>query len=83
MAWGMDGDEWMGCVMGNCKDCKHWKTIYVSEPVPVEKGQCAAMVDSAISHNMAYVADHDGEGFLVTRFDFGCVLFEAKEIDPR
>lgn len=68
--------------MGNCKDCKWWKT----PDDPKERGLCSVIGDlSDPKANGLELAVIQCEGFdrryaeLWTLADFGCVQFEQRE----
>lgn len=63
-----------------CLNCKHWGGLTGSGP----RSECRRIVgvvgddgsEAAVLESRGY--DDDG-GALCTKFDFGCLLFEAKE----
>lgn len=61
--------------MGNCKDCKHWEFQLG------EQGLCKVISTPEHPYNdsdrLAYIVDYGPPTHLVTKGDFGCVLFEA------
>ena len=69
--------------MGNCKDCKFWDTDKTEwSGYSGNFNVCAKIIGDdeegflEIAHTIGH---YDHASGLVTRSDFGCVLFEAKE----
>ncbi len=80
-------------MMGNCKDCKHWadKAWDEGERISVidQVGRAWCLRFDSVTDEgtnpeelaVIRVADYQlGEPKLRTHGDFGCVLFEAKEV---
>jgi hypothetical protein len=76
--------------MGHCKDCQWWHRFTLADDRwdPVERwdgwGRCQAadsdMGGPLTEDTLAFVDDAGCNGpLLMTKPDFGCVMFEAKE----
>jgi hypothetical protein len=72
-------------VSGNCKDCRHWGGAMSIGPW-VGHGHCHGVTEGSKVERLAVVdynhGSYNGDG-LVTAPDFGCVLFEATNPNPR
>lgn len=71
--------------MGNCKDCKHWGSGRYIDHDDEQVGPCLCYVITGEwspldTDPLAYVNGGqyaEGPGELMTKGDFGCVLFEG------
>lgn len=68
--------------MGNCKNCKHWHALKKRSDILPNEGQCLRIKDEwGDKARIDWDEELDAQGrvVLVTREDFGCVLFERRE----
>ena len=68
--------------MGRCKDCKHWGTVWGTNITgDCQKAEWQDRTDIAETpfNIVAYSDDDQGlNAYVLTKPDFGCVLFEEK-----